>query len=102
MGGGNLYIIAYYIFPNMIGPLVVIFAIRISRGILSIASLSFLGLGLQPPTPDWGVMIRDAIMYFRGYPLLIIAPGIAIFVTSLSINLLGDALRDYFDVHIKE
>ena len=102
IGGGNLYIIVHYILPNMLGPLVVIFTIRISRGILSIASLSFLGLGLQPPTPDWGVMIRDAIMYFRGHPLLIIAPGIAIFATSLSINLLGDALRDYFDVRIKQ
>ena len=101
IGGGDRYIITQYIIPNMLGPLVVIFTIRISRSILSIASLSFLGLGLQPPTPDWGVMIRDAIVYFREDPLLIIAPGIAIFLTSLSINLLGDALRDYFDVRLK-
>ena len=101
IGGGHFYTIRNYILPNMIGPIVVIFTIRISRGILSIASLSFLGLGLQPPTPDWGVMIRDAIIYFRGHPLLIIAPGIAIFATSLSINLLGDALRDYLDVRQK-
>lgn len=101
VGGGNLYTIVHYIVPNMIGPIVVIFTIRISQGIVSIASLSFLGLGLQPPTPDWGVMIRDAIMYFRGHPLLILAPGIAILITSLSINLLGDALRDFFDVRMK-
>ncbi len=101
IGGGHLYTIVHYIIPNMIGPITVIFTIRISRGILSIASLSFLGLGLQPPTPDWGVMIRDAIMYFRGHPLLILAPGLAIFLTSLSINLIGDALRDFFDIRLK-
>ncbi len=98
LGAGSLYIIFHHIVPNMIGPVVVIFTTRISRNILSIASLSFLGLGLQPPTPDWGVMIRDALLYFRSHPVLIIAPGLCIFATSLSINLLGDCLRDFYDV----
>jgi len=100
IGAGHIYIILHYIIPNMLGPLIVIFTMRISRGILAIASLSFLGLGLQPPTPDWGVMTRDAIMYFREHLMLILAPGTAILATSLSLNFIGDALRDVFDVRM--
>lgn len=60
--------------------------------------MSYLGLGLQPPTPDWGVMINDARQYFRQEPLLAIAPGLCILLLSLSINLLADELRDRLDV----
>jgi len=100
VGAGRLYILVHHIIPNMIGPVIVLFTTRISFAILAIAGLSFLGLGIQPPTPDWGVMVRDAMFYFREQPLLIISPGACLFLTTLGINLLGDGLRDIFDVRI--
>ena len=100
LGAGRLYILVHHVIPNMIGPIVVLFATRISFAVLAISGLSFLGLGLQPPTADWGVMIRDATVYFREQPLLIIAPGFCLLMTTVGVNLLGDGLRDVFDVRI--
>ncbi|CAG7629611.1 Glutathione transport system permease protein GsiD [Paenibacillus solanacearum] len=97
LGAGHGYIVTRHILPNMLGPFIVLFTIRVGRVILSIASLSFLGLGLQPPTPDWGVMVNDARALFRSYPHLLIAPGLCIAAVSLSINWLGDRLRDRLD-----
>jgi len=97
LGAGHSYIIVRHIIPNMIGPLLVLFTIRIGRVILSIASLSFLGLGLQPPAADWGVMVNDARPYFRSYAHLMLAPGLCIAVVSLCINWIGDHLRDKLD-----
>lgn len=98
VGSGSIRIILRNVVPNIIGNLAVVFTTRVGRAVLSVASLSFLGLGLQPPTPDWGVMISDARGMFRSAPLLLIAPGVCIFVLSMCINLLGDTLRDYMDV----
>ena len=97
-GAKKIYILIHHILPNMMGTVVVLFTTRIGFGILAIASLSFLGLGIQPPTPDWGVMVRDAMYFFREQPGLLLAPGGFLFLTTLSINLIGDALRDSFDV----
>ena len=97
LGAGHRYIIIHHIFPIMIGPLLVLFTIRIGRVILSIASLSFLGLGLQPPAADWGVMVNDARPYFRSYVHLMLAPGLCIAVVSLCVNWIGDHLRDRLD-----
>lgn len=97
LGAGHLYIIVAHIIPNIIGPFIVLFTVKIGKVVLNIASLSFLGLGLQPPDPDWGVMVNDAKTYFRSHPNLIIAPGLCIMLLCISINLLGDALRDFFD-----
>ena len=83
---------------NILGTLCVLFATRIAGNVISVASMSYLGLGLQPPTPDWGVMINDARQYFRQEPLLVVAPGLCILLLSLSINLLADELRDRLDV----
>jgi ABC-type dipeptide/oligopeptide/nickel transport system permease subunit len=66
--------------------------------ILTITSLSFLGLGVQPPTADWGTMLNDARNYFGQFPLLVFAPGVCISVVVLASNLLGDAIRDVVDV----
>ena len=74
-----------------------LFATRIGRCILSISGLSFLGLGIQPPNPDWSVMLNDARMNFRSYPHLIIAPGVCLVLLLLGINLVGDMLRDLMD-----
>ncbi|WP_432408990.1 ABC transporter permease [Wukongibacter sp. M2B1] len=97
LGCNNLHIVIHHVIPNIIGPFIVLFTTRIGKVILSIAGLSFLGLGLQPPTPDWGVMISDAKTYYLSNPVLIIAPGMCIMILSLSINLIGDGIRDYLD-----
>ncbi|PWL52844.1 MAG: ABC transporter permease [Clostridium cadaveris] len=97
LGATNLHIIFHYILPNIFAPFIVLFTTRIGKVVLSMASLSFLGLGIQPPQADWGVMINDAKTYFRSYPHLLLAPGISILLLCSSINLIGDALRDLFD-----
>ncbi|GAU76493.1 ABC transporter permease [Fusibacter sp. 3D3] len=86
-----------HIIPNMKGNAIILFTTRAGRSLLAISGLSFLGLGIQPPTPDWSVMISDARMNFRLAPNLIIAPGLCIFLLLLSINLVGDMMRDVFD-----
>lgn len=97
LGASNLYIIVRYIIPNLIGPVIVLFTTRIGRTMLAIASLSFLGLGLQPPLPDWGVMVNDARSYLRSHPSLVLLPGLCIAVVSIALNIIGDLLRDALD-----
>lgn len=97
-GVGHMRILFYHVMPNLISSIVIIFATRIASSILSVASLSFLGLGLEPPTPDWGVMISDARMYYRTSPMLVIAPGVCIVLFSLCVNIIADWLRDRLDV----
>ncbi|MCC0702813.1 MULTISPECIES: ABC transporter permease [unclassified Clostridioides] len=97
LGASHIYIILHYIIPNIFAPFIVLFAIRVGKSVLSMASLSFLGLGIQPPQADWGVMINDAKTHFRSYPNLLLAPGFSILLLCCSINLIGDALRDMFD-----
>lgn len=100
LGAGPGYIMTFYVVPNLIGPMVVLFTVEIGRMILAIAALSFLGLGLQPPTADWGIMISDSRPFFRSAPHLMIAPGLCIALTSFAINLLGDSLRDRLDTRM--
>ncbi|MEG3042007.1 MAG: ABC transporter permease, partial [Clostridium sp.] len=73
LGASHIHIIIHYILPNIFAPFIVLFTIRIGKVVLSMASLSFLGLGMQPPQADWGVMINDAKTYFRSYPHLLLA-----------------------------
>jgi len=102
LGCSDVRIICRHLLPNLVHKLMVLFTIRLGRCILSVAGLSFLGLGVQPPTPDWSVMINDAIMYYRSAPHLIIIPGLCIFILIYSINTVGDTLRDRFDVRFNE
>lgn len=95
-------IIARYIFPNAVAPLIVTFTMGIGSNIMQAASLSFMGLGAQPPTPEWGAILSEARKYMRGSPYLIWFPGIFIMLTSLSCNLLGDGLRDALDPRLKD
>ena len=101
LGAGHGRIIALHIVPNLIGPVVVLFTLRLGRIILAIAALSFLGLGLQPPAAEWGVMISDARAYHRAAPLVMIAPGLCIVAVVLCVNLLGDDLRDRLDARLE-
>lgn len=94
-------IIAKHIIPNAIGPIVVQATLTMASTILTIASLSFVGLGIQPPTPEWGSMLSDGKSQMRYYPHLVVMPGIAIMLAVLSLNLIGDGLRDALDPRLK-
>ena len=85
------------ILPNVVNTLLVQATVLIPYAILGESTLSFLGLGVQPPTPSWGVMLTDAQPFMSQAPWLALAPGLAIFGTTLSFNLLGDGLRDALD-----
>ena len=96
-GAGNLRIILHHITPNILGPIVVIASLDVGWVILGIAGLNFLGLGAQPPTPEWGAMLNDARPHLQTSPRLLMIPGAAIFLAVLGFNLLGDGLRDMLD-----
>ena len=100
-GASNLRIILRHIAPNILGPIIVIASLDVGWIILGIAGLNFLGLGAQPPTPEWGAMLNDARPYLQTAPRLLLLPGLAIFVAVLGFNLLGDGLRDLLDPHIR-
>jgi len=96
-GAGDVAILGRHVLPNMLSTLIVQATVTIPAAIIGEAVLSFLGLGVQPPTPSWGVMLSDAQSYVSQAPRLAIFPGLAIFICSLSFNLLGDGLRDILD-----
>jgi peptide/nickel transport system permease protein/oligopeptide transport system permease protein len=100
LGASNLRIIMRHILPNSIAPVVVYATMGIGTAVISEAALSFLGLGIQPPTPSWGLMISDAQQYLVVAPWLVFCPGLAILLTVLSFTLLGDGLRDALDVKV--
>lgn len=89
------------VLPNAIGPIIVLATLLLASQILSICSLSFLGMGTQPPTPEWGLMVSDAKQYLRTYPILTIVPSIAIILSVVSINLIGDGIQDAIDPTLK-
>jgi ABC-type dipeptide/oligopeptide/nickel transport system permease subunit len=96
-GASDAAIIRKHVLPNMMNTLIVQATVTIPAAIIGEAVLSFLGLGVQPPTPSWGVLLSDAQSYASQAPRLAIFPGLAIFFCSLSFNLLGDGLRDVLD-----
>lgn len=98
LGCSNGRIIFRHILPALGGTLLVLGTLRLGRGVLAIAGLSFLGLGVQPPTPDWSTMISDAMLYYRQAPHLIVVPGAAIVLLVSSLNMTGQLLRRRFDV----
>lgn len=97
LGAGKLYIMMNHILPSLIRPLLVLIATRIGSTILTVASLSFLGLGVQAPASDWGVMVSDAKMYYHKNFITILAPAACITLFCLSINLVADYMRDKLD-----
>jgi peptide/nickel transport system permease protein len=99
VGGSPTWkIISRHLLPQIISPVLVLAALDIGKVILIISSLSYLGLGAQPPAPEWGAMLNDGRPYFQTFPHLMIYPGIAIFIVVLSCNLIGEGLRDKLDV----
>lgn len=101
-GMNDFRILFFHILPNILPNIILLFATRLGRCILSISALSYLGLGIKPPTPDWSVMISDARLHYRSAPYLIIIPGIFIFSVLFSINTLGDHFRDRTDIKSME
>ncbi|MEO6723712.1 MAG: ABC transporter permease [Blastocatellia bacterium] len=97
LGAGDLRILFRHILPNAIQPLIVQASLGMAGAVLSEASLSFLGLGVQPPTSSWGVMLNDARSFLRVAPHLLIFPGLAVMLTVLAFNFVGDGLREWLD-----
>ena len=95
-------IIMKYILPNSMGPIIVQTTRSIAQAILTAAGLSYIGLGIQPPTPEWGAMLSAAREYMRTYPYLMVFPGGALVMAALSFELLGDGLRDALDPRLKD
>lgn len=95
-------VILGHILPNSLSPIIVQLTLSIGVAILDVAALGFLGLGAQPPAPEWGVMIRDGYRQFLRAPWLSIFPGLAIFLSVIGFNLLGDAVRDVLDPRLRE
>jgi peptide/nickel transport system permease protein len=102
LGGTDLYIMRRAILPSLVPYIIVLCSLNVGFLILEAASLSFLGLGAQPPTPEWGAMLSEARQYVTVTPHVVIIPGIAILLVVVGLNLLGDALRDALDVRLKE
>ena len=98
IGSSNRRILLRHILPNTVAPIIVMGTVSVSYAILAEASLSFLGLGVKPSTPTWGLILSDARSFFSRGWWLAIFPGLCIMITVLSINFLGDALRDILDV----
>ena len=96
-GTRDLNIIRHHILPNVLAPIIIQTSLGMGTAILFAAGLGFLGIGVQPPTPEWGSMLGSARAYMMGKPHVATFPGIAIFLAVLSFNLLGDGLRDAFD-----
>jgi ABC-type dipeptide/oligopeptide/nickel transport system permease subunit len=101
LGATQSRIVLRHILPNIANPLIVAASIASSGAILSLAALSFLGIGTQPPDPDWGSMINEAKGYLNRYPWMVFGPGAAIFLTVFSFYMLGDALRDALDPRLR-
>lgn len=100
-GTKNSRIIFRHIIPNAIGPIIVQATLNMATTILTIASLSFIGLGIKAPMPEWGSMLAEGKEQMRYHPYLIIIPGIAIVLSVISLNLIGDGLRDALDPRLK-
>ncbi|MCX6044015.1 MAG: ABC transporter permease, partial [Chloroflexi bacterium] len=96
-GVTNARIIFRHMLPNVLGPIIVLASLGIGSIIILESALSFLGLGVRPPTPSWGIILADGRQYLEYYPHIAISPGVMIVLTVLAFNFLGDGLRDALD-----
>ena len=100
-GARDSYIIVKHILPNAMGPIIIQATMGVGRMILTAAGMSFIGMGVQPPLPEWGSMLAEGRDFMRYSPYITLFPGLAIILTSLALNLLGDGLRDALDPKLK-
>jgi peptide/nickel transport system permease protein len=101
IGSSDLRIIFKHIIPNCLAPVIVQATLGVAFAILTAAGLSFIGLGIQPPIPEWGAMLSGGRGYIRDYPHMTVFPGLSIMITILALNFLGDGLRDALDPKLK-
>ena len=101
LGSSRLRILVRHILPNIANPMIVAASISSSTSILALAALSFIGIGTQPPEPDWGSMINNASSLLERSPWLSFGPGVAIFLTVFSFSMFGDGLRDVLDPRLR-
>jgi len=97
LGANDLRLMMRHILPNIVQPLIVQAAVGMAAAVLAEATLSFLGLGVQPPTPTWGAMLNDARSHLFESPYLVFFPAVAVALCVLSFNFVGDGLRDFLD-----
>ncbi|MER9793287.1 ABC transporter permease [Mesorhizobium sp. M0213] len=102
MGAGTTRILGVHVLPNVIGPLLILVSMDVPAVIAWEAGLSFLGMGVRPPTPDWGAILNDGYSYINQTPWLVIASGIPIVLATLGFTFLGEALRDMFDPKLRK
>ncbi|TIV92555.1 MAG: ABC transporter permease [Mesorhizobium sp.] len=102
MGAGMMRILAVHMLPNVIGPLLILVSMDVPAVIAVEAGLSFLGMGVRPPTPDWGAILNDGYSYINQTPWLVIAGGIPIVLATLGFTFLGETLRDIFDPKLRK
>jgi peptide/nickel transport system permease protein len=101
VGASDLRIILEHILPNCAAPVIVQATLGMAFAVLMAAALSFIGLGIQPPNPEWGSMLSSGRGYIRDYPYMTMFPGLAIMLTILALNFLGDGLRDALDPKLR-
>lgn len=101
LGASTSWLMLKYMFPNIISVVLVQGSMMVSSNVLMGATLSFIGLGVMPPQPEWGSMLSEGLAYFQLYPRLVLVPGIFLILTSLCINTFGDCLRDALDPQLK-
>ena len=94
-------VLTRHIIPNTLGPIIVQATLHVAATVIAVAGLSYIGLGVKAPTPEWGAMLSESQAYMRDYPYLVLIPGLAILVSTLSLNLIGDGLRDALDPKMK-
>ena len=102
LGERDVTIVARYLLPNSLAPIIVQTTLRMATVLLTASGLSFLGLGVQPPSPEWGAMLSNARSYMITAPHVATVPGLAIMLVVLGFNLLGDGLRDSLDPRLRE
>jgi peptide/nickel transport system permease protein len=102
IGASHLRVIVRHLLPNVVPPMIVVASLGFSAAVLSAAALAFLGLGAQPPTAEWGLMLATGRNYIERAPWVVIAPGMTIFIAVLAFNLLGDGVRDILDPRQRE
>lgn len=100
-GSSNFRIILKHVIPNCLAPIIVQATLGVAYAIINAAGLSFIGLGLEPPTPEWGAMLSGGRSFIRDYPHMTIFPGLAIVTTIFALNVMGDGLRDALDPKLK-
>ncbi|MDR1019469.1 MAG: ABC transporter permease [Synergistaceae bacterium] len=102
VGSSNIRILFRHVIPNCLAPIIVQGTLGVADGILYAAALSFIGLGIQPPTPEWGGMLSGGRSFIRDYSYMTLFPGLAIVITILALNFVGDALRDALDPKLRD